>query len=282
VKLDFTILSGYFANPLDIIRNLLDIIIVAYIFYRLLSWIKGTRAEQLLKGLVILLLFSATVSLLHLSVLKWLLDKLWIVFAITLPIVFQPELRRILEQLGRGRFFLSSGSNSGAQLNQTIIGEIVDAAKVLSRNKVGALIIICRENDIEEYLETGVAMDSLVSAGLLINIFVPNTPLHDGAVIIKNGRIQKAACFLPLSNNPLLDPQLGTRHRSGIGISEVSDALAVIVSEETGAISLAKEGKLQRYLDDQSLKEILEKELKAEETANVHFWRRWSGDVGKP
>ncbi|WP_046498566.1 diadenylate cyclase CdaA [Syntrophomonas zehnderi] len=270
-----SLLSGVFASPWDIFRNLLDIFIVAYVIYRLLGLIQGTRAVQLLKGLMILLVFSVAASYMQLDMLNWLLEKLWIFFAIALPIVFQPELRRLLEQLGKGSFFKSSSTDVDPQDYQVIIKEITDAVGILSRNRVGALIVIARETGIEEYLESGITVDSLVSSGLLINTFVPNTPLHDGALVIRDGRIYKAACVLPLSNDPQLPPQLGTRHRAGLGITEVSDALAIIVSEETGSVSLGRDRKLIRYLDAQSLRELLEKEL-INDDVKPTLWRRWS------
>lgn len=273
--MDLSLLSGVFASPWDILRNLLDILIVAYIIYRLLGLIQGTRAVQLLKGLMILLVFSVVVSYLQLDMLNWLLEKLWIFFAIALPIVFQPELRRLLEQLGKGSFFKSGTADVDPQDYQVIIKEITDAVGILSRNQVGALIIIARTTGIEEFLESGIKLDSLVSSGLLINTFVPNTPLHDGAVVIRDGRIYKAACVLPLSNDPHLPSQLGTRHRAGLGITEVSDALAIIVSEETGSVSLGQDRKLIRYLDAQSLRELLEKEL-INDDVKPTIWRRWS------
>jgi len=276
--LDLSFLSGVFANPWDIIRSLVDILIVAYVVYRILRWISGTRAEQLLKGLVLLLVFSLLASALELDMVNWLMEKLWIVFAITLPIVFQPELRRLLEQLGRGKFFSLSTSQVEMEEYEAIINEIGEAADILSRNRVGALLILIRETGIAEYLESGVDLDALVSAGLLINIFVPNTPLHDGACIISNSRIKKAACFLPLSDNPNLDKELGTRHRAALGITELSDAIAVIVSEETGIISLAQEGKIQRHLDPLSLREILGRELLAREKWSDAVKRRWVGE----
>lgn len=281
--MDLSFLSGVFASPWDIIRSLIDIAIVAYIFYRILGVIRGTRAEQLLKGLTILLVFSVAASAIKLEMVNWLIEKLWILFAITLPIVFQPELRRLLEQLGRGRFFMH-GRDAREEMAeyQNVIREIGDAAAVLSRNRVGALIILTRDTDINEYLDSGVHMDSLVSSGLLINIFVPNTPLHDGAVVISGGRIQRAACFIPLSDNPYLDKELGTRHRAGLGITEVSDAIAVIVSEETGAISVAVGGKLQRYLDTGGLKELLKDEMGSRERWTDAFRRRRSGGGEAP
>jgi diadenylate cyclase len=274
--LDFSFLSGVFASPWDIIRSLIDIGIVAYVFYRLLGLIRGTRAEQLLKGLVLLLVFTVIASYLELDMVNWLVEKLWILFAITVPIVFQPEIRRFLEQLGRGSFFTSSRHLSLMEEYENIITEVSESARILSRNRVGALIVLTRETGIAEYLDSGVKMDALVSSGLLINIFVPNTPLHDGAVIISGGRIDRAACFLPLTNNPALDKELGTRHRAALGISEVSDALVVIVSEETGTISVAREGQLQRYLDEDSLKELLAQELLISSRSTESLFRRWS------
>jgi diadenylate cyclase len=275
---DLALLSGIFASPWSIIRTLLDIAIVAYIFYRLLSFMRGSRAEQLLKGLFILLILSAVFTYLQLDMVNWLLEKMWIVFAITLPIVFQPELRRFLEQLGRGKFFARTRSGDEMESDRAVVNELITAVKVLAHNRIGALIIIARDTGIEEYLDSGTRMDSLVSAGLLINIFVPNTPLHDGAVIIKAGRIQNAACFLPLSTNPGIDIRLGTRHRAGLGITEVSDAVAIIVSEETGGVSVAKEGRLVRYLDEQDLQDRLEEELVVRVGGSESFWRRWTAD----
>jgi diadenylate cyclase len=275
--MDQGLLTGVFASPWNIFRSLLDISIVAYIFYRLLGLIRGSRAEQLLKGLFILLVFSVVVSYLQLDMINWILEKLWIGFAITLPIVFQPELRRFLEQLGRGHFFMSSSSDQ-TESQMYVINEVVSAVRILAQERIGALIVLARETGIEEFLDSGTRMDSLVSAGLLINIFVPNTPLHDGAVIIKAGRILNSACFLPLSSNPAIDSKLGTRHRAGLGISEVSDAIVIIVSEETGAVSVAREGRLVRFLDDQGLADMLEEEFIVRQNGRSNFWRRWYAD----
>ncbi len=276
--MDLSFLSGVFASPWNIIRSLLDIAIVSYLFYRILRWITGTRAEQLLKGLVLLLVFSVCASLLRLDMVNWIVEKLWILFAITLPIVFQPELRRLLEQIGRGSFFTPRRSGSELQEYERIIQEITDAVAVLSRNKVGALIILTRETGIAEYMESGIELDAVVSSSLLINTFVPNSPLHDGAVVINDGRLEKAACFLPLSDNPFLEKDLGTRHRAGLGITEVSDAVAVIVSEETGSVSVAAEGRLLRFLDAPSLKEILVREMASRLNWSEAIRRRWSSE----
>lgn len=273
--MDLSLLSGVFASPWNIIRNLIDIFIVAYIIYRLLGLIRDTRAAQLIKGLIVLLIFSFAVSLLDLKMLDWLLNKLWIIFAITLPIVFQPELRRLLEKLGQGSFFRSSAVDRDAENYQNIIAEITEAVTMLSLTRTGALMILTRKTGIGEYTESGVGLDALVTSGLLINIFVPNTPLHDGAVIIKDGRIAKAACVLPLSRNPELPGELGTRHRAGLGITEVSDAIAVIVSEETGKVSMAIDSRLYRPLQPSHLQELLIKELLEEDSEKISFWRRW-------
>lgn len=279
--MDLTFLSGVFASPWSIIRSLIDISIIAYLFYRALRLIIGTRAEQLLKGLVLLLVFSVIASYFKLDMVNWLVEKLWILFAITLPIVFQPELRRILEQIGRGSFFSRRSTAIEMEEYETIIRELSGAAAVLSRNKVGALIVLTRETGIVEYLDSGVHLDALVSASLLTNIFVPNSPLHDGAVIISESRVYKAACFLPLSDNPSLEKELGTRHRAGLGITELSDALAVIVSEETGIISLAKEGELHRYLDPQSLADILSDEMIIDAKWSDSLKKRWRFEFRK-
>lgn len=274
--MDLSFLSGVFASPWNIIRSLLDIAIVAYVFYRILRLITGTRAEQLLKGLLLLLVFSVLASILRLDMVNWLVEKLWILFAITLPIVFQPELRRLLEQIGRGSFFSSRRFNMEVEEYDRILQELTDAVAVLSRNKIGALIILTRQTGISEHMESGIELDAIITSSLLINIFVPNSPLHDGASVINEGRIEKAACFLPLSDNPFLEKDLGTRHRAGLGITEVSDAIAIIVSEETGSVSIATEGKLQRYLDAQSMKDILAREMTSPPRFKDTFLRRWA------
>jgi diadenylate cyclase len=274
---DLSFLAGIFASPWNIILSLIDIAIVAYIFYRILGLIRGTRAVQLLKGLILLLVFAVIARSLGLEMVTWLVDKFFILSAIAVPIVFQPELRRILERIGEGRFFSSQGLPE-TYANKAVISEITQAANILSISKTGALIVITRRTGINEYLQTGVPLDSLVSASLLVNIFVPNTPLHDGAVVITGGRISHAACFLPLSDNPRLAKELGTRHRAGIGITEVSDALALIVSEETGIISLVSEGRLRRNLNTATLSQALTEELVTEEKGQDSWLRRWASE----
>lgn len=271
--MDLNFLSGLFANPWNLVRSLVDIAIVAYLFYRILNWVHGTRAEQLLKGLGLLIVFSAVISYFNLAVIKWLMDKMWILFAVTLPIVFQPELRRLLEQLGRGTLF--SGFRWDKDHLEPMLQEVAEAAAFLSQQRIGALIVFTKSTGINEYMESGTPLDALVSAPLLVNIFEPDTPLHDGAVVIAGERINRAACFFPLADNPNIAKELGTRHRAAIGITEISDALALVVSEETGSISLAKEGQIKRHLSDQTLLEILQQELLNPSKWNTVWIKRW-------
>lgn len=251
------------ALNLDIINitSIFDIVLVTFVFYRFMRIIQGTRAVQLIKGLVVLLVATTVSSWLHLYTINWLLQQVMTALVVALPIVFQPELRRALESLGRGKFFARTMSTLKEADRSRMINEVVRAVQVLTKNKMGALIIIERVTGLEEYIDSGVKIDGIVSAEFLVNIFIPNTPLHDGAVIIRGDRVEGAACFLPLSENPYLSKELGTRHRAGIGISEVSDAMAVIVSEETGAISLAMDGMIDRMLDESTLKQKLNEAL---------------------
>jgi diadenylate cyclase len=235
-----------------------DIAIVSYIFYKAILLVEGTRAVQLLKGLLILLVFASVSNLLGLTTINWLLSRLELAIAVALPVVFQPEIRRALAQLGKGRLFSRSFRMMRAEDMAEVINEIVRAAVDLSERRTGALIVIERETGINDYIDTGIKLDGLVSSEILENIFVPNTPLHDGAVVIRGDRIIAASCFLPLSDSPYLSNKLGTRHRASLGISEVSDAVTIAVSEETGTISLSNSAKLTRYLDEDTLKKQLE------------------------
>ena len=277
--MDLSFLSGVFASPWDIIKTLVDITIVAFILYKIIGWFRDTRAEQLLRGLVVLVIFSALVTFLRLEMLSWLMDKMWILLIITIPVVFQPELRTMLERLGRGRIFKFTSTTVSEM--PLVINEVVTAVNALARSKVGALIVFVRDTGINEYLESGTSMESLVSSSLLINIFMPNSPLHDGAVIIRNGQIYKAACVLPLSRNKNLAPELGTRHRAALGISELSDAVVVTVSEETGIISAAEAGELYRFNDGQGLRDYLEQALLDDiDSGNLeNRWRKWRSDT---
>jgi len=257
------------------LSSVIDILIVAFVSYRLMLLIKGTRAVQLIKGLAVLLIATALSSLFNLYTLNWLLRQAMTALVVALPVVFQPELRRALEKLGRGKFLTHHTYAPGEFDRGKVIAEIVRAATVLSKNKTGALIVLERETGLEEHIDTGVKIEGLVSAEFLVNIFIPRTPLHDGAVIIQGDRVAAAACFLPLSENPYLTSDLGSRHRAGIGITEHSDAVAVIVSEETGAVSVAVEGAIDRYLDEAGLQERLARLLDSRANNSLSsFWPR--------
>lgn len=263
------------ASPMGWILVLVDVAIVAYIFYKAILLIEGTRAVQLLKGLLFLVVFASISNLLELTTINWLLKRLELAIAVALPVIFQPEIRRALTQLGKGRVFSRNFRMVGAEDMAEVINEIILAVTAMGERRTGALIVIERETGINDYIDTGIKMDSLVTSELLENIFVPNTPLHDGAVVIRGDRIIAASCFLPLSDSPYLSNKLGTRHRASLGISEVSDAVAIIVSEETGIISLAESAKLIRYLDGESLKKQLENLLLEDAyDAGPFFWNR--------
>lgn len=265
----------YSYSILDIVRAIIDIAIVAFVLYRLIILIRGTRAVQLIKGIGVLIGVSFLADILKLKTIDWILVQARLALIVALPIVFQPELRRALEQIGRGKFFARPLTFLGEEDMSRLINEVVRATQVLVKLQYGALIVIERETGINDYIETGVSMDSVVSAELLINLFVPNTPLHDGAAILRGDRVAAAGCFLPLSDNPYLSKQLGTRHRAALGISENSDAVALVVSEETGTVSIAQDGKLLRFLDEKKLKEILEEALLIKPgEQNSYFWRR--------
>ncbi|MGI6365949.1 MAG: diadenylate cyclase CdaA [Bacillota bacterium] len=256
---------------------ILDVAIVLFIFYRLYLAIRGTRAVQLLKGLAVLVIFSLISQWAGLNITGWLLNQTLTVGLVALPIIFYPELRRALEHIGRGSLF--SKSSFLAPVERThAIDELMRAVLNMAERRVGALIVWEQETGLKDWSESGVKVDAVLTAELLINIFEPNTPLHDGAVILRGDRIRAASCFLPLSENPELQIDLGTRHRAGLGISEQSDAISIIVSEETGAISLAHQGKLIRYLDEKGLGEWLQKNVHNRQLD--HIFRR-NHSIGK-
>lgn len=250
--------------------NLLDVAIVAFVLYKLMMILKGTRAVQLIKGLVVLLMATVASKVFGLQSIYWLLEKAQTVFFIAIPVVFQPELRRALEQLGRGKLFIRTEYLALEDVEQ-LVNDIVRAVKIMAKRKVGVLIVMERQTGLADFVETGIKIDGLITSELLLNTFIPNTPLHDGAVITQNNRLIAASCFLPLSENPNLSKELGTRHRAAIGITEISDALVVLVSEETGVISVAEDGKLTRYLDDVTLRELLTNRLTPQQKT-THFW----------
>ncbi len=258
------------------IWDIVDMAIVAFVFYKLYMLIRETRAEQLIKGILVLLTATQISEWLQLHVINWILRNTMTVGVIALLIVFQPELRRALEYIGRTKFLTKSIADIEHEEVKRLVEEVGEAAASLSRQKIGALIVIEKDTGLNEVVETGTRISGAVSRALLINIFIPNTPLHDGAVVIRKNRIMAAGCFLPLTDNANLSKDLGTRHRAGLGITEKSDALVVIVSEETGAISLAQNGKLTRYLDVDSLKKHIDNSFESVETQQWKFWKyKW-------
>lgn len=257
------------------IRDIIDILIVALAFYKLFSLIKETRAEQLSKGIFALFIFAKLSGSLKLYTINWILDRAMTVGVIAIIIVFQPELRRGLEYIGRSRFFTKSLMEVRGESLARRVDEIVSAVASLSRQKIGALIVLERETGLNDIVETGTEINGLVSSDLLINIFIPNTPLHDGAVILKDETIKAAGCFLPLTENINLSRELGTRHRAALGISEESDSLSIVVSEETGAISIAEAGEIARHIDIQTLERILLKMYEGKKEEEESFFTRW-------
>ena len=242
------------------ILDIIDIVVVAYFLYRVYLMLKNTHAATLFKGLMVLALFMIICRWMNLHVISWLLEKSMTIIMVALPVVFQPELRRALEQIGRGRLFHKRSELDEQEL-EDMLDNVADAARIMGTHKVGALIVFERNSGLAERIETGVAIDGLVSSGLLQNIFVKDTPLHDGAVIVRGNRIMAASCLLPLTENRNLSQELGTRHRAAIGLSEQSDAVIVVVSEETGTISVARNGEIMRYLTVDDVKEILRKSV---------------------
>ena len=236
--------------------DFVDIGVVAYFLYKIYTMLKNTRAAALVKGLIVLAFIMLVSKWLNLHVINWLLEKAMTMVMVALPIVFQPELRRALEQIGRGRLFRKAQEIDEDELND-MIDAVASAASIMARRKVGALIVFERAIGLEERIETGVKIDGLVTDSLLLNIFEKNTPLHDGAVIIRGNRIVAASCLLPLTEQRNLSQELGTRHRAAIGLSEQSDALVLVVSEETGTISIARNGEIFRYLQADDVKDML-------------------------
>ena len=239
---------------------IVEILILTVIIYELLIWVKNTRAWTLLKGIVVVTAFALISYFFHLTTLTWLMSKTAGVLVTVVVIVFQPELRRALEQLGRKNIIFSIFGTSAViaeedrRSRDKINSEIVKAVFEMSKVKTGALIVMEKKVILNEYERTGIPIDALISSQLLMNIFEHNTPLHDGAVFIRNQRVVAATCYLPLSDNMELSKELGTRHRAGVGISEVSDSLTIIVSEEMGAVSIAESGKLTRSVSPDDLK----------------------------
>jgi diadenylate cyclase len=247
-------------NIFNYITQIIDILLVTYVIYKLIMVIRGTKAVQLLKGISVIIVVWFLSSSFDLRTMQWLMDKAITYGLLAVIIIFQPELRRALEQLGRGKFFSRTGILEDEEIEKSI-GAIVKSTNYMSKRRIGAIIAIERETGLSDYVETGILIQARLTSELLTNIFVPNTPLHDGAVIIKQNQIFAAGCYLPLTESPFVSKELGTRHRAALGVSEVTDAVTVIVSEETGNISLTKNGEIYRNLDEESLKNLLNAEL---------------------
>lgn len=261
------------------IKDIIDILIVSYVIYQLILLVRGTRAIQLLKGIIVVVLTWALSVWFKLNTLQWLMNQAFTFGVLAVIIIFQPELRRALEQLGRGTLFSRTSSDEEQEVTQRI-SQILKAVNHLAKRKIGALIVFERETGLNDYIESGIPLESQLTAELLINIFTPNTPLHDGAVIVRKQQIMAAGCYLPLSENPFISKELGTRHRAAIGMSEVSDAIAVVVSEETGQVSLALNGQIVRDIKEESLVSKLFEELrpKTKSKEKTPFWKRKGGE----
>lgn len=262
--------SNFFQNlsTIKIITSLLDLLIVWYVLYLLITVFKGTKAIQLLKGIVVIVIGQQISKILNLTATSKLFDIViqWGVLA--LIVIFQPEIRRALEQLGRGSF-LKRYTNTYSRDEEKLIQSVSKAVQYMAKRRIGALIVFEKETGLQDYIETGIPMNSDISQELLTNVFIPNTPLHDGAMIIQGSKIAVAASYLPLSDSVKISKSLGTRHRAAVGISEVSDAFTVVVSEETGDISVTFDGKLRRDIS----KDVFE-ELVAEHWFGAHFQKK--------
>jgi diadenylate cyclase len=267
------------------VTNVVEILILAFLVYKILLWIKNTKAWTLLKGILILIGCVMVVYILQMDTLIYIVNRVFDIAIIAAVIIFQPELRRALEQLGEKQIFAAvlpikdMNRDVTERFSDKTVNEIVKASMEMGKVKTGALIVIEQNLRLDEYERTGIVLDSVVTSQLLINIFEHNTPLHDGAVVIRGNRITAATCYLPLSDNMMLSKELGTRHRAGVGISEVTDSLTVIVSEETGSVSVAYKGELQRNITADVLKErLVMLQNKSVAPKKFKFWKGWNKD----
>ncbi len=261
------------------LADVFEIAVLAFLIYQVIKWIKNTRAWSLVKGIAVILGFWLITLIFDLNVLQWIISNTISVGIIALIVVFQPEFRRALEQLGQRNILSSIFSFDDSKVRNEMfsdytLDEIVRTSFELARRKTGALMVIEGEILLNEFVNTGIFTDSAISSELLINIFEPNTPLHDGAAIIRGNRLVAATCYLPLSDNMRLSKDLGTRHRAGIGVSEMSDSMTIIVSEETGKVSIAKDGKLIRNIDGDYLRtKLVEAQKKSTDNKKIKLWK---------
>ena len=279
----FNFVDTYLANlyfPAIRWTDIVEVLIIAVLVYYILVWIKNTRAWSLLKGVVVILLFFVIAAIFNMTTILWIAKNVFTIAVTAIVVILQPELRRALETLGRKNILASilpfeTNKTQDGKVSTKTINEIANACVEMSRARTGALIVIENEQVLDEYCHTGIDVDGIVTSQLLINIFEHNTPLHDGAVIVRGNRVMSATCYLPLSDNMNLGKELGTRHRAGVGISEVTDSVTVIVSEETGKISVAYEGKLERNVSPERLKERIDliNNKTAIEAKNIKIWK---------
>ena len=260
--------------------DIVEVLVIAVLVYYILVWIKNTRAWSLLKGVVVILLFFVFAAIFNMTTILWIAKNVFTIAVTAIVVILQPELRRALETLGRKNILASilpfeTNKTQEGKISSKTIAEIANACMEMSRARTGALIVIENEQVLDDYCRTGIDVDGIVTSQLLINIFEHNTPLHDGAVIVRGNRVMSATCYLPLSDSMNLGKELGTRYRAGVGISEVTDSVTVIVSEETGKISVAYEGKLERNVSPERLKERIDfiNNKTAIETKNIKIWK---------
>ena len=249
--------------------NLIDILVIWFLIYELMVLVRGTRAVQLFKGIIIIIVVKLISWYIGLTTVSWVMDQIINWGVIAMVVIFQPEIRRGLEHLGRGTMFTRTKTENEEE--EALITQLDQAIQYMSKRRIGALIAIEMDTGLEEYIETGIPLDAEVTGALLINTFIPNTPLHDGAVIIKGGRIAVAAAYLPLSDSKLIPKELGTRHRAAVGISEVTDALTIVISEETGGVSINKDNELIRDMTQENYLKFL----------RAHLYKKESTDQNK-
>ena len=277
-----TVVVGYLGKislPGFGVIDIIEIGLISFFVYQFMAWIKFTRAYTLLKGILIVLGFILVAYIFKMNTILWIFRNLANVLVIGVIVIFQPELRRALEQLGQKKFVsniipFDSGREVQERFNDKTINELVKACFEMGKARTGALIVLEQAVSLQEYERTGISIDSLVSSQLILNIFEKNTPLHDGAVIMSGNRIRSATCYLPLSDNMTLSKALGTRHRAAVGVSEVSDSLTIVVSEETGSVSVARGGRLLRNLNQEQLKKQLQAlQPKTDDSRKIRLWK---------
>lgn len=258
--------------------NLLEVVIIAAIVYELLLLIKNTRAWTLLKGILFILVFTLIAAIFRLDTILWILERISTIAVLAILIIFQPELRKALEQLGNQKIMTNilplNDAPDTADMTRETVDQIVKATFEMGKQKTGALMVLERNESLTDIEKTGIAIDGIISSGLLINIFEKNTPLHDGAVILKGNKVAAATCYLPLSENLSISKDLGTRHRAALGISEVTDSFTIVVSEETGRVTVASKGSLTRMPDAESLRVALLSLMEQEESKRIGKWLR--------